>query len=219
MRTRFLFCAALLAMFGCAKVEEVTVSSAPEAEPSGMIQHEVLPAPPGAPVTVLAGMADGPETRSRIDLDGAAAKVLWTKGDSFQTIFSGSGGGYYSATFTTQDDGVTVAAFSTNSALPGTAFHCYYPKKPSHWGTYNGEPVFGATIPVEQTAVAGGIEEGLNVAYAYADQLTKNLDEPLKFYNIPALLKFRLEGRSCPGSSKLPCPVRRRWPEIWSSVW
>ena len=194
MRMRFLFCAALLAMFGCAKVEEVTVSSTPEAEPSGMVLHEVLPAPPGAPVTVLAGMADGPETRSRIELDGSAAKVLWTKGDSFQTIFSNGSGGYYSATFTTQDDGVTEAAFTTTSSLPGTAFHCYYPKKPSHWGTYNGEPVFGVTVPVEQTAVAGGIVEGLNVAYAYADQLTKTLDDPLKFYNIPSLLKFRLEG-------------------------
>ena len=71
MRTRFIFCAALLAMFGCAKVEEATVSSAPEVEPSGMVLHEVLPAPPGAPVTVLAGMSDGSETRSRIELDGS----------------------------------------------------------------------------------------------------------------------------------------------------
>ena len=198
MRTRFLFCAALLAMFGCAKVEEAAVSSAPEAVSSGLVLHEVIPAPPGAPVTVLAGMSDGPESRSRIELDGSAAKVLWTEGDSFQTIYSNGSGGYYSATFTTQDDGVTEAAFTTTSALNGTSFHCYYPKKPARWGSYNGEPVFSAGIPVVQTAVAGGIEEGLNVAYAYADKLTKNLDDPLKFYNIPALLKFRLEGAVAP---------------------
>ena len=194
MRTRLLFCAALLGLFGCAKTEDVSVSSVPMTESPGLVLNEAIPALPGELVTVYAGLADGTETRSRIDLDGSAAKVLWTKGDSFQTIYS-SGDIYRSATFTTQDDGVTEAAFTTNSQLSGSSFHCYYPSVPSgKWGTYNGYSVFGASIPTVQTAVAGGIAEGLNVAYAYADHLTNNLEEPLKFYNVPSLLKFRLDG-------------------------
>ena len=194
MRTRILVCAALLGLFGCAKTEESTVSSAPVADPSVLVLNEAIPALPGEPVTVYAGLADGAETRSRIALDGSAAKVLWTAGDSFQTIYS-SGDIFRTATFTTQDDGVTEAAFTTNSQLSGSSFHCYYPSAPSgKWGTYNGYNIFGVSIPAEQTAVAGGIVEKLNVAYAYADHLTKNLEEPLKFYNIPSLLKFRMEG-------------------------
>ena len=164
MRTRILVCAALLFLFGCAKTEESTVSSAPVADPSVLVLNEALPALPGEPVTVYAGLADGAETRSRIALDGAAVKVLWTAGDSFQTIYS-SGDIFRSATFTTQDDGVTEAAFTTNSQLSGSSFHCYYPSAPSgKWGTYNGYSIFGVSIPAEQTAVAGGIVEKLNVA-------------------------------------------------------
>ena len=187
-------CVAALGLFGCAKVEEAAVFSVPDTDPSGIVLQEALPAPPGQPVTVYAGLSDGPETRSRIALDGAAAKVLWSRGDSFQTLYS-KGDKTYRATFTTQDDGVTDAAFSTSDYLEGTSFRCFYPASPAKWGkASDGEFVYGINVPTTQTAVAGGIVEGLNAAFAYTDQLSADMAEPLRFYNVLSLLKFRLSG-------------------------
>ena len=193
MRKFLSLCVAALGVFSCAKVEEAAISSAPEVNPSGIVLHEAIPAPPGNSVTVYAGLSDGAETRSRITRDGAAAKVLWTRGDSFQTYYTGDKGTYV-ATFTTQDDGVTEAAFTTRDYLQGTSFRCFYPAAPAKWGTINGEFIYGINIPATQTAVAGGFVEGLNAAYAYADQMTASMDEPIRFYNVLSLLKFRLSG-------------------------
>ena len=96
--------------------------------------------------------------------------------------------------FSTQDDGVTTASFSTNASLSGTGFHCLYPNRSKINTLSDGSFLYGLNLPVEQKAVAGGIEEGLNRAFAYADQLTNTMDEPLMFHNVNSLLKFRLDG-------------------------
>ena len=185
MRKGFLFGALALVVLACAKVEEA-------------------PAPAEGPTVVFAGFANDSGTRSRIEMeeDGSEALVLWTKGDSFKSLFSISGGTGKIALFTTQDDGVASAAFSTVYSVDGTGFHCVYPDIPV-WSTLNGGVIFGFNLPAFQTAVAGGIEEGLNRAYAYADKLTRTLEDPLQFRNIPALLKFRLAGAVVPQVSEV----------------
>lgn len=47
-------------------------------------------------------------------------------------------------------------------------------------------------LPPEQVAVAGNIQEGLNLAMAFAENLEEG--SSLVFYNLPALLRFQLSG-------------------------
>ena len=198
MRKLFPFLAVLLLLPGCGKEEAVDAASALPAEGDGLVALEALPAPAGEPVTVWAGFAGDPETRSRIELNASRtqADVLWTRGDSFTVMYPKSadvGGGMSIATFTTQDDGVRQASF-TSYFTPGKyGNYCFYPDF-GKYAIYNGEPVFGFNLPTYQKAVAGGIEEGLNRAYAYAGELSADLSEPLKFQNAISLVKFRLEG-------------------------
>ena len=174
MKSKVFLFAALLAIAGCSKVDS----------PSRM--------------KIYAGFRDDPETRSRIELnaEGSVAKVLWTKGDSFTALYTGKDG-VYKTTFTTYEDGVSDALFWSNGTLAGTDFQCFYPDY-NKWGTYEGETVFGINLPAEQTAVAGGIKEGLNRACGFAETLSNDLKEPVRFYNLPSLLKFRLEGPVVP---------------------
>ena len=192
MRKLYPFLAALLLLPGCAK-EEAVVSSLPEVDSSGLVPENVIEAPAGEPTTILAGFDDGDETRSRIERDGDQMAVLWTKGDSFTAVnVNGAGNNY--PVFTTQDDGVAFASFTTQGNLTGRSdFHCFYPDKPII-STYNGLRIFGINLPSGQTAVAGGIAEGMNRAYAHSDQLSSDMQESLKFHNLTSMLKFRLSG-------------------------
>lgn len=195
MKRLFYPLAAILTLFGCSPLEEP--ASAPVQDSSVLEPFEALKATDGESVTVSAGFGDGDDTRSRIQLEGSTVKVLWTAGDSFDALYS-QDDYYYSAVFTTNDDGVGVASFSSDPLQDdGKGFHCLYPGI-TVWSQYNGGIVFGINLPAEQVAVAGGMEEGLNRAYAYADRLTRNLDDPLKFHNVPALLKFRMAGSVVP---------------------
>ena len=196
MRKEFILLAAVLLPLSCAK-EGTAVSPVPEAESSGIVLDKSL-APPKAGTTVVrAGFEGGEETRSRIELDvaGKQANVLWTAGDTFRSVFGfQDDGSYYSVDFTTQDDGVAGASFSCPYNLSNfTDFNCFYPAEVIV-GRYNGERIFGLDLPAEQTAVAGGIAEGLNRAYAYSETLTWNLQETIRFHNLTSLLKFRLSG-------------------------
>ena len=196
MRKTLWICAAVLGLAGCAKVE-VSSSSVPvpsSADPFAVEPEIGVPAPVGAPFTVYAGFAGNAETRSRLEPGESVANLLWTSGDSFYCIYNFSGGRYNYTQFRTQDDGVTSASFSTSSSLTGTGFHCFYPERPKVATLPDGSFLYGLNLPTEQHAVAGGIEEGLNRAFAYADQLTKTLDDPLKLTNAISLLKFRLDG-------------------------
>ena len=196
MKARYIWLAAALLTAGCAKVE-TEVSSVQDGVSDGLVWREALSPTEKGWTVVRAGIGDDAETRSRILLNDAAteAEVLWTAGDSFTSLFShNSGAGYYSTTFTTAEDGVSVASFTSPYHLEGYCnFHCFYPDKYA-WSIYNGEFIVAYDLPAVQTAVPGGIQEGLNRAYAYADQLSQTLQEPLRFHNLPSLLKFRLSG-------------------------
>ena len=181
----------VLAVWGCSGLDvpetPASVSGAASVPP-----QEFRLASPDEPTTLSAGFFGEAATRARIRQDESAAKVLWTKGDSFVAIYD-KGDLYYKVPFTTQNDGVETASFTTNYTLGGSQYGCFYPDL-SKRAVSGGELIFGLNLPVEQTAVAGGAQEGLNRAFAYAETLTRDLSEPLQFHNVPALLKFRLSG-------------------------
>ena len=195
-KASYLILCAALGLAGCAKTERIETPLSPiPSNPDELIPLTAIPAQPSEPVTVFAGFADDPQTRSRLEPESTAANVLWTAGDSFRCLFNFNlnTGSYINTTFWTQDDGASQAAFTTYANLTGNGFYCFYP---NHSGVarHNGELIFGMTLPDIQNAKAGGIEEGLNRAFAYADQLAGSADSPLVFYNVISLIKFRMDG-------------------------
>jgi len=183
MKKAFLFLISIFVAAGCAK--DISETFEPDREP---IEEVETVAPE---VTVIRAGFENSETKSRIEMngEGSYAKVLWTKGDAIKVIGTLSSK-YYSNTFTTEDDGVSSADFSCSGWNPSgdvTRYYAYYPA--GSWRGYASGKL-GVYIPGEQTAVADGIAEGLNISYASAGSLA----EELTFKNIPALLKFRLSG-------------------------
>ena len=142
--------------------------------------------------TISAGFAESdPDTRSRLDFAETEARVLWTKGDSFKMVRMNESN-YSSRTYTTQDDGVETAVFSTTSTpLTGTEFTSGYPAAVYRVGRRGDMGCYLITpVPSEQQAVPGGIEEGLSRAAAYST----SSEADLHFYNMLSIIRFRLEG-------------------------
>ena len=192
MRRYILPIVAVMLSVGCVRTE-IPQSSLPE-DPERLVPEETLEPSPGETVTITAGFPSSGDTRTRIAQEGSVVKVLWTAGDTFYAVYGTEDGSYYRLPFTTNDDGVTEADFSCSYVLNGTEYDCFYPGF-SKRGRYQGEPVYGINLPAEQTAVPGGIAERLNVAYSHHEgSLTSPLAEALKFYNLQALVKFRLSG-------------------------
>ena len=149
-------------------------------------------APPAPPVyTIQAGFAaEAPETRSRLDFEETQARVLWTGGDAFR-MYRMSSSGYSQTTFTTEDDGVTSATFSTNKRLgDDDSYTSIYPA--AGYGAYrkNDDIQLRIPVPPTQEAVPGGVQEGLNFAAAWSS----SQDENLKFLNLMSYVRFRLSG-------------------------
>ena len=197
-RTAYLILCAALGLVGCAKTERIETSPSPSPSPSNpdeLIPLTAVPAPTGDPVTIFAGFADDAQTRSRLEPGSTAANVLWTAGDSFRCVynFNLSTGRYNYTSFSTRDDGVTQAGFTTYANLTGNGFDCFYPTH-SSIVRYNGEILFAMNLPDNQHAKAGGIEEGLNRAFAHADQMAGSAESPLVFHNVISLIKFRMDG-------------------------
>ena len=143
--------------------------------------------------TLRAGFDAGdPETRSRLDFTESAAQVLWTGGDAFRMYRIG-GTGYSQTTFTTQDDGVTCATFTTSKQLAADdSYTSIYPA--ASYGVFQKYDDIQLRIPVpsEQAAVPGGIAEGLNFAAAWSDSQTADLS----FINLLSVVRFRLSGEA-----------------------
>ena len=149
-------------------------------------------APPAPPVyTIQAGFAaEAPETRSRLDFDETQAQVLWTGGDAFK-MYKMASGKYSQTTYTTQDDGVVSATFSTTKRLAeDDSYTSIYPA--AVYSVYRKDDDIQLRIPVPPTqeAVPGGVQEGLNFAAAWS----ASQDENLKFRNLMSYVRFRLSG-------------------------
>lgn len=151
---------------------------------------ETEPAAP--PVYLLrAGFAAAePETRSRLDFQPTEARVLWSRGDAFKMVRMNETS-YSYATFTTQDDGVESAVFTSNKTLTGSEFTSGYPADIFRIGR-RGERgcILITPVPSQQQAVAGGVAEGLNRAAAYSTSFT----DDLHFHNMLSFVRFRLDG-------------------------
>ena len=168
----YLFCLALLAAVACSR-------------------ETVLPDPEPESYTIRAGFAaEDPGTRSRLDFRETTAKVLWTAGDAFKMIRMNESN-YSSATYTTQDDGVEQANFTSNKTLDGSEFTSGYPASVYRVGR-RGERgcILITPVPSEQQAVPGGLAEGLNRAAAYST----SSDADLKFHNMLSVIRFRVDG-------------------------
>ena len=187
--------AAILLLAGC-KGQAPVVPSAPVVPEDCLIDpwtaidmsDYVIPAPEGyAEITAVTG-----GTKTHLEADGdSRVSVLWTEGDTFKMLTRTTDNQNYSAYYSTSDSG-RQAVFHTNNVMPetSTVFHCMSPTT-SKFG-YNQQVglLLGVNVPSEQTAVAGGIEEGLNVSYAYTEDQSSNL----YFRNVFSLLRFRLSG-------------------------
>ncbi len=135
---------------------------------------------------------DDPETRSRLKLYDGYSDVVWTRGDAF-TMVGYSGSGFYTAYFTTQNDGTTSATFTTKNSLEGfSPTYSLYPKSKIRYVYSGGEVVLSAPVYPEQKAVAGGIEEGVNIAAAYSNYWLDNI----YFMNVLTYVRFRMTGNA-----------------------
>ena len=149
-------------------------------------------APPAPPVyTIQAGFAaEAPETRSRLDFEETQARVLWTGGDAFR-MYRMSSSAYSQTTYTTQDDGVVSATFTTTNRLgEDDSYTSIYPA--AVYSVYRKDDDIQLRIPVPPTqeAVPGGVQEGLNFAAAWSS----SQDENLQFRNLMSYVRFRLSG-------------------------
>ena len=132
---------------------------------------------------------DNPDTRTYVELEENGAKVLWSKGDRICVAYDFSDLDYtYLLYFTTEDDGVSTASFTAEACdPPGTVSKslAVYPSS-----TKMNASQAAIYIPTKQKAIKGGIEDGLNLAYATGTSFEENL----VFKNALALLQFRLSG-------------------------
>ena len=172
--SRLLLIAGLLLAVSCSRVEQ-----------------DIIPAPAPPVYTIRAGFA-GEEagTRSRLDIGETYAKVLWTGGDAFK-MYKMSTGGYSQTTYTTEDDGTEVATFTSTKRLSeDDSYTSIYPAQ--QYGVYrkNNDILLRIPVPPVQTAVPGGIAEGLNFAAAWSS----TQDADLQFKNLLSFVRFRLEG-------------------------
>ena len=154
----------------------------------------VAPVPAGISSvhTIRAGFApEDPDTRSRLEFSESAAQVLWTAGDQFKMVKM-SASGHSTAIYTTQDDGVATAVFTSDKTLSGDDFTSAYPASFYRGVGRRGETgcSFITPVPSEQEAVPGGLKEGLNLAAAWSD----SPDADLCFHNLLSIVRFRVDG-------------------------
>jgi len=192
MRTQKLLwglCGAL-AVLSCSKEAPVTV---PETEisvydPWALVPLDCPELQGGQPHTLVAGFA----TKSHLESSGTGASVVWSPGDSFKMYNLLANGSYYSKYYITTEGGAN-AEFSGSVSGDVVSLYAIYPDAFAiSRTTVSGQsyPIFGATIPITQTATPGSVAEGANVSYATPS--TK--DGHFSFRNLVSLVKFRLAG-------------------------
>ncbi len=136
----------------------------------------------------------GAGTRIMIDPDENGAEVVWEPGDKIKVQFLKEGKLYY-AELVTEEGGRTSATFTTDADILGGSSYIFFApgyKKYRETNHMTGERIFGLEVPAKQTAVPGGVAAGSELAFASVDTFTDGMS--IVFQNLPALLRFRLEG-------------------------
>lgn len=150
---------------------------------------------PGTPaITVTAGFecdeTPVPQTKTSLSLneEETSAQVLWTAGDRFLMLRNSA-----QAVFTTEETGKRVT-FTTDTNLPGegTCISVYPADKYLSSAITALQRSYGMVLPSVQTAVPGGIENGLNLAVA----CSTGPEADLVFRNILSYIRFRLDGEA-----------------------
>lgn len=159
---------------------------------SGLVPVSVLRAPKGPALRVSASMEAMPQTRSGLEESDEEVFVNWSAGDSFKAQFIGRDGQLYDTEFVT-DSGGKSADFTTMNLLDGEDYICLYPGYSDAFvDEVSGKRVFGMTVPEGQSAVAGGIADGVNLSFALSSRISEGTG--LVFHNIPSLIRFSLSG-------------------------
>ena len=174
MRRFSLMCAGTLLLAACTENKEILF------EP---LEH----------VSVIANCEGGEETRSRIDPGEKMNRILWTAGDQFTMVgYNTSFSRFKVVTFTTADDGKTTATFSGTGSLEGySPTYSLYPNANAR-KLYVGGVLLSQSVYATQKAVAGGIEEGVNISSAYSEYWKDNLS----FKNVLTYVRFKLAGKA-----------------------
>lgn len=181
---------ALFALAACQSEEQAFLQSLDDAQGIGTAKEKVL-------TSFTAEFANSTDTRTQL-VDGE--KVRWTAGDKIE-VFAADGGietGYYKSTFSTIEDGYSVAM---KGSIPETTdYYALYPSSAATDGYYpisGSQKAFGLTIPAQQIAMPNTFAENLNLGYAHST--TQNLS----FKNVNALIKFQLTGSAVSNLSKV----------------
>ena len=164
---------------------------------------ETVETVPQKGTTIWAGFEDEPDTKTALSVSGSKGKVLWKSGDSFELwSMAGEDGFYDKHVFSTTQDNVSKAEFSTSSSLYSAAafYSAFYPTTEnayivannSYFDGYTTYKGFRVVLPESQTAVAGSFDPAASLLYAYSS--TYEGTNSLQFKNMVSLLKIRLTG-------------------------
>lgn len=199
MRRTVLFAAfAAAVLFSCTREEQPAHAPA-SASDTGFGFAPELTSESETVYTLVAGFEQEAESRTVLSVndDTGSASVLWTAGDSFK-MYGPKNGGIYVATYTTQQSGAS-ANFSTNASVGSPCYSLYPTARASGAGSINGQLVLITPVPSQQTAVAGGVQNGLNTAVAYSASQTANLT----FHNVLSYIRFRISGAAVSSVTKV----------------
>ena len=197
MNKRFLWLLpALAALVACEKSSEEPIipEVVPEEEVSDpwLFKNEIdkLQTMFGPETTIH---VDFGETRSQIEMNEAGTRAVtrWSAGDAFKMYgYNSSSGGFYGATFTTEQGGVS-ADFTTHNVLPNSApYATIYPPANGMGIGNDGKYLFAVNLPADQKAVPGNIKDGYSIAYTSAS----SLGDDLHFQGQVSLVRFRMSG-------------------------
>lgn len=195
----------MLSVIGCSKEEKAT--PAPEEQKKVVVPQDPTNLKRVTPKRtqhsgkkkIKAGLNSGPRTLTSLQLGTSSAKVLWNAGDSFESYFIYESDIYYDV-FTTTQEGVTKADFTAQWGLDDAdkPFYHFYPQA-AKLAQYGDEIIIGLNVPELQDAIADGVDEDILFSFAYG----ATADQDLTFYNVPALIKFKLSGGIVPQVKKV----------------
>lgn len=190
----FRMVAALLLSVACAKTDPVEVLPNPDPveEDDPWFFKDISDQVQLGPAGNLTIRADLEGTRTHIEMNETEtrAATVWDAGDSFRMYAFGEDHYLKYATFTTDQEGISVE-FTTQNTLPDNPpYFALYPAPSKIGSSEDKKFLLGVNLPAQQNAVAGGFERGLAFAYTSA----QSQDANLHFRSLVSLVRFKMSG-------------------------
>lgn len=180
----------------CSKIAtDNTVESIPQISQKSDIwlmedmSDRMVPGEQGGGQAVANFQEEGSKIHTELSSDGTYAQVVWNANDSFEMIAYNTETGNFPYTVYTTAHGGVNASFTYSNTISISPCYNLYPG-PRKLSTYNGVPIFGITIPINQTATAGSVSPGANVSFCK----TNGQVSDFHFLNAASFIKFRLTG-------------------------